>query len=210
QPAAGVVVGVAPGADRPARARRIMIAQVLADAGQRLTDLDAERLQALGLADARQLEQLGRVDRAAAHHDVAPGSRLALRAVHRIAHADAALAVEQQAVRHGAGLDVQVGPLADGIEIGARRAYALAAENARLAHGDAVLSRAVVVGIVPDADLGRRRDQRLEDRLGRLRIGDGERAVAAAIFVLVAAPITSLVALDALEERQHLAIAPAG
>ena len=65
EPAAAVVEGVALRADRPAGARRIVVAQVLADAGQRLAHLDPEAAQPLRLADARQLEQLRRVDRAA-------------------------------------------------------------------------------------------------------------------------------------------------
>jgi len=55
-----------------------VIAQVLAHPRQGVAHFYAQCLQPLRLADARQLEQLGRVDRAAAHHDVASRPRLAL------------------------------------------------------------------------------------------------------------------------------------
>src|SRR4029453_3824208 len=69
--AAAVVEGDALGTDGPARARGIVVAQVLADARQGMTDVDAERAQAVGLADAGQLQELRRVDRARADHDLA-------------------------------------------------------------------------------------------------------------------------------------------
>ena len=123
----------------------------------------------------------------------------------RIAHAGAARAVEHQRLGQRAGLDVQVVAIADRVEIGARRAHAAAAGDRRLAHRDAVLRGAVVVGVVADADLARRLDQRRENRVARLGVGDAQRAVAAAERVVAAA----LVALHALEEGQHLVIAPA-
>ena len=52
-----------------------MILQVLADAGQRHRDLDAVRAQLLGIADAREHQQLRRVDHAAAEQDLALRAR---------------------------------------------------------------------------------------------------------------------------------------
>ena len=130
EPAGRVVVGEAPGADRPARARRIVVAQVLADARQGVAHLDAELLQALRLADARQLEQLRGVDRAGAHHDLARGAGLARSAAHRIAHPDAALAFEQESTRSSAPVSMRrLRALADRVEIAARRAHAPAARR---------------------------------------------------------------------------------
>ena len=62
--AAAVVPGDAAAADRPARAGRVVVAQILADAG-RLAHRDAERRQSLRLTDARRFQELRRVDRAA-------------------------------------------------------------------------------------------------------------------------------------------------
>jgi hypothetical protein len=167
-----------------------MVAQVLADAGQRAVHREAERIQTLGLADARQLEQLRAVDRAGADHDIARCRRLVHRALHRIAHAGAARAVEDQPLGQRLGHDAEVGALGGRVEIAPRRAHALAGDDRRLAHDDAVLRGAVVIGIVRDADFGGSLDQRLEDRLARRRIGDADRPVAAAEFVVAAALVT--------------------
>src|SRR6185436_7545701 len=86
------------------------------------------------------------------------------------------------------------------------RADPLAAVDTGLAHDDAVLRGTVVVRVVADADLARRLDQGLEERRPGLGIGDDERPVAAAEAVVAAAPVT----LDALEERQHVLVGPAG
>ena len=54
--ATGIVVGDSFGADAPTCSRRIMIAQVLADARQRVNRRHAEIPQALRLADAGQFQ----------------------------------------------------------------------------------------------------------------------------------------------------------
>ena len=99
----------------------------------------------------------------------------------------------------------RLGRDADGIEVAARRAHPLARGDGRLAHGDAVLPRAVVVGIVRNADLACRLDQGSEQGIARMRVGDAQRAVAAAKGVVALA----FVSLHLLEERQHVAVAPA-
>jgi hypothetical protein len=58
---------------------------------------------------------------------------------------------------------------------------------------------------VRNPDLAGRPDQRRVERIARRRIGDAERAVAAAEGVVAAA----LVALHALEEGQDISVAPA-
>ena len=85
-----------------------MVAQVLAYARQGMAHLDAEIAQPLGLADARQFEQLRRVDRAAADDDFARRARPRAGRADRVADAGAALAVEQRALGQRAGLDMQV------------------------------------------------------------------------------------------------------
>ena len=64
---------------------------------------------------------------------------------------------------------------------------------------------AVVVGVVRDPDLARRLDQRGEQRIARLGVGDAQRTVPAAECVVAAA----LVAFHALEEGQDVRVAPA-
>jgi hypothetical protein len=56
-----------------------MIAQVLADAFQRMADLDADALQKFRLADTGQFQKLGRIDRAGADDDLAVGACIARR-----------------------------------------------------------------------------------------------------------------------------------
>ena len=75
----------------------------------------------------------------------------------------------------------------------------------RLAHRDAFLAGAVVIRVVRDADLARRLDDRREDRVARLRVGDAQRAFPAAKPVVAVARI----AFHALEEGQDLFVAPA-
>jgi hypothetical protein len=71
-----------------------VVLQVLADAGQVLDDLDPERAELGRRPDAGELEQLRRVDRPAAEHDLL-GPRLARAAPPaRVLDADRTVAVE--------------------------------------------------------------------------------------------------------------------
>src|SRR5215471_10570131 len=100
---------------------------------------------------------------------------------------------------------MQIPAVADRIEIAARRAHAAAAGNRRLTHRDAFLARAVVIRVVPDAELRRRLDDRREKRIARFRVSDAQRALAAAKAIIAPAGI----AFHALEEGQDLSVAPA-
>src|SRR5260221_5436338 len=100
---------------------------------------------------------------------------------------------------------MQVPAVADRIEIAARGAHAAAAGNRRLTHSDAFLAGAVVIRVVPDADLRRRLDDRLKKRIARLRVGDPQRALSTAKGIVALAGI----AFHALEERQNLRVTPA-
>ncbi len=170
-----------------------------------MAHLDADRLQPLWLADAGELQQLRRVNRAGADDHFAGGARFALLAMHVVAHADAALAVEQQAFGQRVGDDGQVRPGASGIEVTDRGAHTATPADGRLGHADAVLLGAVVVLGVGDADLAGGLDQRIIDRAALVALGHLQRSVAAAIVLVGIA----LEALHVAEDRQHLAIAPA-
>src|SRR5262249_45249214 len=124
QSARALVEGHAMPADVPFQPRRPMVAQILADTAQLVLHRDAERLEPLALADACQLQQLRRGDRAGRDDDLARSARLELLALHGVAHADAARAFEQQALRVRAGLDPDIAPRARRLEIDARRAHA--------------------------------------------------------------------------------------
>src|SRR4029077_1845804 len=157
-PAAGVVVeGEVLLPDRELHARRIVVAQVLADARQVVQRCDAYAAQAVGLADAGELEQLGRIDRAARHEHFAHRPRLPLRPADGIAHADAAPAFQDQRLGQRALLDRQVRPRADRVEIAVGGALPTALADRLLRHADAFLALAVLVGIEGQADAFRRR-----------------------------------------------------
>ena len=72
-----------------------VVLQVLADAGQRVDDRRADRLETLRPADAGEFEQLRRADRAGRQHHFALRPRLATPAVLAIAQADRAAPLEQ-------------------------------------------------------------------------------------------------------------------
>ncbi|HXC89851.1 MAG TPA: hypothetical protein VNV18_06760 [Stellaceae bacterium] len=200
-----IVEGDALFADQPAGTRHVMVAEVFADAGQRVAHLDAEIAQAFGLADAGQFQQLRRIERAGADDDLTCRASLAHLAGAGVAHTGATLAVEHQPQGQGLGLDREVPALADRVQIAAGRAHAAAGGDRRLAHRDAFLAGAVVIRVVPDADLCRCVDERCEKQVARLRVGDAQRAFPAAEGILALAGIV----FHALEERQDVRVAPA-
>ena len=84
-----------------------MVLQVLADSGEVVDDVDAERLELARVADARELEQLRRVDRAAAEDHLAGLDPLGPDAA-RDLDPDRARAVEQDAIHERAAADLEV------------------------------------------------------------------------------------------------------
>ncbi|MDB5402385.1 MAG: hypothetical protein JWQ55_4403 [Rhodopila sp.] len=92
-----------------------MIAQVLADAFECVTNLDAQALKQIRLADTGQFQKLRRIDRTAADDDLPVRSGLVLLSVARVPDTNAALAFEQQAFGQRVGLDRQVRSPARGI-----------------------------------------------------------------------------------------------
>ena len=102
-------------------------------------------------------------------------------------------------------IDHEVRSRARRVEIAVGRALAAALGDRHLRHADAFLGLAVLVGIEGQADALRRRDHLLQERhLVARRVGDAQHAGAAAKFVGAA-----VVALHALEDRQHVLVAPA-
>src|SRR5262249_40588287 len=91
--------------------RRIMVLQALPDAGQGLYDRNAQPRQMLLRADARQHQQLRRVDGAAAQDDLARGMRFELLAAAAERDTDRVADLEEDPVAEGLGYDLQVAPL---------------------------------------------------------------------------------------------------
>src|SRR5439155_7602876 len=142
KPAGALVEGHAVTADAPLHARRPVVAQVLADAGQVVAHLDAELLQALPLADARELQQLRGRNGAGRDDHLAGRARLQLLSARGIAHTDAARTVENEALGQGVRLDAEIRAQARRLQIASRRAHTPALADRGLRHGDAFLVRA--------------------------------------------------------------------
>src|SRR5271166_2273807 len=91
---------------------REMVGKIGTDPRQIVYDLDADRLQMAGRADARNLQQLRRIDGTAAYHDLTRRGDTAVTAVLPEGDPGAAPPVEQQPRRDRLGLDPQVGAAA--------------------------------------------------------------------------------------------------
>src|SRR5205823_11728106 len=81
-----------------------MILQIVADAGQFVHDIDAVPAQQVAWADAGELQELRRQQRAAGEQYLAPRADAPEGAVLLVFEADRALAIEQHAMCKGAGL----------------------------------------------------------------------------------------------------------
>ena len=115
-------------------ARRVMIAQVLADAGQRVRDRDAERLEQRWRTDSGQLQKLRRIECATRQDHFPPRTYLhesAVAPAFAIAHADRALALEDQPRGMRARAHRQIRPRHRGMQECARCADAAAADTDR-------------------------------------------------------------------------------
>src|SRR3954464_3295171 len=190
------------------RTRRVVVLQALADAGQRVTHLDAELAQKLGRSDPGQLQQLRRVVGAAGQYYFLVGADFgngATLAAFDVAHADRALAVEDDLGRMRMGAHMDIRPFARGMQKRSRGADAAAVLNGTLRVGDAFLDRAVVVGVARNAEAHRTSHERLAERIAPLHGGNRQTAVAPAIGILALADAP----LQPLEIRQHIRIAPA-
>ena len=126
-------------------ARRVVVAQVLADAGERVPHRDAERLQQLRRADAGELQQLRRIVGAAGQDHLAPRAHLA-RPCRRarpcsIAHADRALALQHEVVACARVRTCRFGRRMAGCRNARGGADAAAVLDGALGVGDAFLDR---------------------------------------------------------------------
>src|SRR5467141_1607354 len=168
-------------------------------------NLDADALKHFRLADTGEFQKLGRIDRTGADDHFPVGACFVLPSVHIVAHPDAALAFEQQTFSQRIGLDGQVWPPSRRIQIADGGAHPTTTADHRLGHANPILSRAVIVLGIRDADLAGRLDQRVVDRSALVAFADLQRPAAAAILVVGVA----LVAFHVAENRQYVSVAPA-
>ena len=180
-----------------------MVLQVLADTGQVVHHVDAERLERLGVADARELEQLRRVDRTAAEDDLVRARLLERVLAGAVLDADGARALEEHPRDLRARLQLEVRALDHGMEVGPRRAQPPAAPDVAVEGREALLSVAVDVGGEFVAGLLGRLEEGLEKRVRGRAALELQRPVAAAILVGA-----GQARLHLLEVRQAVRVVP--
>ena len=155
---------------------------MLADAGEVVDDVDSELPQLARVADARELQQLRRVDRAATEDHLARLDPLRADTPGDL-DADRPRALEENAVHERAAAHVEVLAVHDGVQVGARGAEAAAAVDVPVEGGEALLPVAVDVVGERIARLLHGLEERSEERaLGRTAL-EHERAVTAAVVV---------------------------
>ena len=169
-----------------------MVLQVLADALERVVNGNAERLQQRGRTDARQLEQLRRLQRAGGEDHLPARGRGSLLAALSVGDAGRATIREHDARRVRIGLDAQVRALPRGLQIRHRGRAAHAAARRELVIPGAFLARAVEIVVARDAELARPRDHRLDERMRRADVRRPERAVGAVVFARAAHVVLEL------------------
>ena len=167
-----------------------------------MDDVDSELLQLARVADAGELQQLGRVDRAATEDHLARLDPLRADPPGDL-DADGPRAVEENAIHERAAAHLEVLPVPDRVQVGPRGAESAAAVDVAVEGGEALLPVAVDVVGERVAGLLHRLEEGLEERaLGRAAL-EHERAVAAA--PVVGARET---ALHPLEVGQAVGVVP--
>ncbi len=157
-----------------------MVLEVLADAGQVVDDRDPDGLQLRGIADAGELEQLGRVDRAASEDHLAAVDRLRPTALSVSSTPDRPAALEDDPGHERPGPDLEVLAAHDRMEVGPRGAQPAPAADVPVELREALLAVAVDVVGRRIAGLLRRLEERGEQRVRRRPALEAERAAVAA------------------------------
>ena len=180
-----------------------MILHILAHAGQVLDHGNVQRLQVGGRAHAGQLQQLGRVDRAAAADHPPGADRLRAPAPACDFHAHRACAVEENARDQHLGAQVEIGTVHDRVQIRTRRAQPSPAMHVAVEGGKAFLTIAVDVVGERVARFLHGGEECVEKRTGRGAAFQHQGTVVAA--KVVAAGQTRL---HALEVGQAVGVVP--
>ena len=194
------------GPSRPVHDRgEHVIVQVLAHTRQVRPHVDAHAAELGAVADPREHEQLRRLDRPRADDDLMRGGNRLERSVASELDARAARPLEEEPHRarsgdHGQALRARHRP-----QEGRRRAVADAVPDRQLGEPDAVELGAVVVVVERDARLLRCLDRPGDDGMGLI---PRHHAQGAALPVVVGGAAVEV--LGALEEGEHVSVAPAG
>src|SRR4029453_6095974 len=133
------------------------------DAGLVEHDRNAEAGELVADADAGELENLDRADRAGGQDPLAAGARGSARAVLPPAHPHSARAVELDLLDQTVQFEPQIGALKHRLEKGARRRPAPPALLVHVEDATALVVAGVEVGDALDAGFLRRRAERIEN-----------------------------------------------
>ena len=181
-----------------------MVLQVLADARQVLDDVHSSSIQDLLIANAGDLEQLGRVESATAEDNLVC-SHLARATLPGVLHADGLGALEEDAGGFRAGAELQIRALQGWVQVCASCGETTALVDVRVEGAEALLAVAIDVrGVVVACLLHRLKESLEQRRIGRTALHTQRAVVATARVVLVGAQRI----FHALEVRQDMVPTP--
>jgi hypothetical protein len=184
-----------------------VVAEVGADAAQRMHDRHAEAREQIRRPDARDLQQPRRVHRAGREDHLPSCAHLALRRAARglVADAHCTQPLEHDAARARIRPHLKIRARHGGLEEGARGGDAAAAMDGALVVADARLVAAIVVPRAGDAERQAALDEGLGHRVDPVHVGDRDAPLAPAARVVAGADAV----LAAAIVRQAVGIAPA-
>ena len=181
-----------------------MVLQVLAHAGERVHDRNAELAQQRLGPDPGELQQLRRLQRTGGKDHFPVRDDLALASVATVRDAACAATVEGDARGERVGLDRQIRSSARRPQVGDGGGAAQAAPRRELVVTDTFLRGAVEVVVARDAEVGAALDHRLDQLVLPADVGRPKRPIGAVPRVRAAD-----VVLEAAKIRQHVRIPPA-
>src|SRR5882672_1336985 len=187
----------------PERAHVEMVLQIRADAGRLVHDRNAVPLEQRSRTDARQLEKLRRVKRAAAKNDLSCADRMKLAFFLKL-DSDRTAIRKADPGRESIDLDLQVRPLLRRPQVADRSAAAAAFGRRRLVIAGALLHGTVEVVVARNAERHRGGDEGVAQLVAR-QVRYRERSTDAMPGVRAAALVLRL-----LEVRQEIVETPAG
>ena len=156
-----------------------MVGKIVADLRQIAQYLDTEAAQMLAWSDAGQHQKLRRSERARAEEDLARGLKAACRSSLPEFDAAGAPPLKDDALRCCPGDDLQIGPMPNGIEIGAGGAHALSVFLRDVIKACAFQPVTAEIAIGRKACIERSRDKSKRSPMRIAKHGDVERPVAA-------------------------------
>ncbi len=170
--------GTRAGADHPAGH---MILEILSDAREVAHDRDPHRLQVIRRTDARQHEQLWRVDRSATEQDTAPGSGFMESTVLQVGHADDLVPLDQELGDARVGERGEIASAVSRLQVGVGGAVASPILLRDLKESDTLLRSAIEIVIARVAHSNRRLDKCARERIDVAQVRHVEWSIHAVV-----------------------------